>query len=258
MKYYLTHIVYRRFGSFVLITLFVGVPLASAQVMQSGNYQIEFDSMNTAGNRSTSASYVLEDTVGEIATGQSSSTDFQIRAGYQQMNETYLALNNVQDVTLTPAIGGVTGGVANGSSTVIVTTDNLAGYELSIVASSSPAMQSNETLDTIANYTPVGVNPDFVFAVDATTSEFAFTPEGSDIAQRYLDDTASCGTGSNDTTDACWDALTTSNTLIANRTSSNHPDGSTTTLKFRVEVGSSAAQVAGSYTATSTITVIAL
>lgn len=229
-----------------------------AQVMQSTNYQIEFDSINIAGGRATSSSYVLEDTVGEQATGRSQSASYQLRAGYQQMNETELSLSAAADVALTPALGGVSGGTSNGSTAVTATTDNLAGYELSIKASSSPAMQGDTTGATIADYTPDGANPDFLFSVAADDAEMGFTPEGTDIAQRYQDNGASCNAGSSDAADRCWDALSTGEKVVARRTTSNHPAGTETSLKFRVEIGASANQVADTYTATSTLTLIAL
>lgn len=67
----------------VLLALTLAAP-ASAQVMQSGNYQVEFDSVNAGGARSSSANYRLEDTGGEVGTGYSDSLSFTVHAGYQQ------------------------------------------------------------------------------------------------------------------------------------------------------------------------------
>lgn len=241
-----------------LLIALVSIPHAFAQVMQSNSYQIQSDSINLGGGYSSSTSYRLEDTLGEIATGPSESASYRLRAGYQQMHEVYLALTGADDVAMSPALGGVTGGTANGSTTVTVTTDSASGYELSIVASSSPAMQGNVFSDTIANYTPTGVEPDFTFSVAAGAAEFGFTPEGVDIAQRYQDDAGSCNQVGSDTTDACWDPLTTTPVIIATRASSNHPSGTDTVLKFRTVIGANANQLADTYTATTTITAVAL
>lgn len=54
--------------------------------MSSGKYKIQSDSMNFGGTRSSSFKYKLEDTKGEIATGDSSSGSYKINAGYQQAN----------------------------------------------------------------------------------------------------------------------------------------------------------------------------
>lgn len=251
---HLYHITLGIFAIGIVVPLFV-----FAQVMESSNYRIQFDSVNVGGGLSTSTSYTLEDTTGEIATGESGSSSYNLHAGYQQMNEVYLALTAAADVSLSPDLGGITGGTSNGSTAVTATTDSNAGYELSIKASSTPAMERTVGGDTIADYTPTTADPDFTFSVDASDAELAFTPEGTDVAQRFLDNTTdTCNTGSTDTTDACWDGLDTTNTLIARRTSANHPNGTETTVKFRLEIGSNAFKLEGTYVATSTITLIAL
>jgi hypothetical protein len=245
----------RNISIFALCALFFSQSVL-AQVMNSGSYSIQSDSINFGGGQSSSTNYRSESTFGEVATGESQSTSFALRAGYQQMQEVYLAIAAISDVTLTPTIDGAIGGVANGSATVTVTTDNKSGYELYIKASSSPALVSG--VNSFADYTPIGVNPDFTFSVLAVNSEFAFSPEGNDIVQKYKDDGSTCNAGSLDTTLACWGPLTTGNELISSRTSGNHPSGTATVLRFRAEAGSTSFQSAGIYVATTTVTAIPL
>lgn len=229
-----------------------------AQVMSSGSYSIQSDSINFGGSRATSSSYVVEDTLGEVATGISTSTSFTLRAGYQQMQESTISMTAVGDVSMSGSIGGVTGGVANGSTSFTVITDNQAGYEATIQATSSPALVL-AGLDDFPDYSPSGLNPDFAFSVPSNESAFAYTPEGDDIADRFKDDGVdTCATGSSDTADACWDGLSTSATTFVERTSSNHPAGTETTLKFRAESGSNHIQIAGTYYATTTVTALSL
>jgi len=227
-----------------------------AAVMNSTNYSIQSDSVNFGGGQSTSTSYMQESTFGEIATGPAGSTSYNLTAGYQQMQGVYIAMTVVADVNLTPSIPSVGGGVGNGSSSVIVTTDSLAGYELSIKASSSPALVSGA--NSFANYTQVGANPDFGFIVPTADSEFAFSPEGVDVVQSFQDNGSICNTGVLDTVNACWSPLTTTNTLISKKVTGNFPAGSATVLKFRAESGSTHVQPAGAYIATTTVTAIAL
>jgi hypothetical protein len=239
-----------------VIMLFVIAQPVLAQVMGSPSYRIELDSVNFGGGRSSSASFTQESTVGEVATGPSQSASFRLEAGYQQMDQSFITLKAVADVALSPAIDGSIGGVANGSTAVNVVTNNAAGYTLSIRASSSPALVSGS--NSFADYTPAGSAPDFVFAVPAASAEFAFSAEGTDIVGRFRDNGALCGAGSGDTALACWDALQTTNAFIASSTSANFPAGATTTLRFRAESGTSNLQPAGLYTATTTVTAIAL
>ncbi len=241
----------------VLPVLIFSFGISGAQVMTSSNFKIQSDSVNVGGGFSTSTSYELESTVGEVGTGNGSSTAYKLRAGYQQMQEVYLALTGAADVALSPAIPGVSGGTANGATTVTVTTDSLTGYTLTIVASTSPAMKYGA--HTIADYSPAGANPDFTFTTAAADAHFGFTPEGVDIAPRYQDNgVATCGAGGQDTSLSCWDGLSTTPVTIATASGANHPDGATTTIRFRVGVGGAVVQPAGVYIATTTVTALPL
>ncbi|OHB00209.1 MAG: hypothetical protein A3E94_01325 [Candidatus Zambryskibacteria bacterium RIFCSPHIGHO2_12_FULL_44_12b] len=230
--------------------------LVFAQVMSSGSYSIQSDSLNFGGGLSSSTNYIQESTFGEIATGPGESSSYKLKAGYQQMHEVYLAISAAADVTLSPSIDGTTGGTADGSTSVTVTTDNSTGYALYIKASSSPALVSGA--NSFADYIPAGANPDFTFSVAASAAEFAFSPEGSNIVQEYLDNGVGCNIGALETPDSCWNTLSTSNELISQSALPNHPSGTQTTLKFRAESGSSNSQPAGTYTATTTLTAVAL
>lgn len=225
-----------------------------AQPMESSTYRIDFDSVNVGGGQSQSATYLLEDTAGEVATGDSESTTYNLRAGYQQMHDVYITISAASDVTLSPSIGGITGGTSNGSTSVIVTTDSATGYQLQIKASSSPALVSG--INSFADYTPAGGNPDYNFSIAATDSEFGFTPEGTHITARYKDNGSACNTGSGTTADTCWDPLSTTNQMIAQSAGANTPSGTVTTIKFRASSGASHFQPAGEYVATTTLTAL--
>lgn len=225
-----------------------------SQVMESTNYRVRSDSINFGGARSESSSYVIEDTAGEIATGPSESTSYVLRAGYQQMQETVITITSPADISLTAI--SASGGTSNGSAAWTVITDDPAGYTISIRASSDPALTSGA--NNFVDYTTAGADPDYNFSVAASASEFGYSPEGDDVTTRFLDDGASCNTGAGETSDQCWDGLSTTDTTIATQTSSNHISGTETTVKFRAEVGSSSSQAAGAYTATVTVTAVTL
>lgn len=244
-----------RAGIATILTIaIVGVGLA--QVSTSTNYQIQSDSINIGGGLSTSTSYRQESTVGEIATGPADSTTYALRAGYQQMQEVYLSLMVTGDVTMSPSLPGVTGGIANGSTSFTVLTDSPAGYQLTLQAENDPAMQSG--VYTIADYDE-GEEADFSFLTASGEAHFGFTPEGVDIVQAFLDDTSTCGgVGIIDTPLACWKGSSTTAAVIAQGAGSNHPLGATTTVQFRVGIGSSAGVMTGVYTATTTVTALPL
>lgn len=244
------------YASLTTVLLIASLHIAGAQVMQSTNYSIQSDSINFAGGLSTSTNYTLESTAGELASGFSSSSNYSLKAGYQQMQGVYIAMTSAANVTMSPSIPGVTGGTANGSTSVIVTTDSLAGYELRIESTATPAMQKGG--DSIADYAPVGVDPDFTFTTGSADAHFGYSVEGSDTVQRFKDDGASCNTGSSNAAFTCWDGLSMTPQTIASQAGSNHPNGATTTVYFRVGVGGSVVQPAGVYTATTTLTALSL
>ena len=171
------------------------------------------------------------------------------------MQEVFISLSASGDVTMSPDLPGLTGGTSNGSTTVTVITDSPSGYRLTIEAENNPAMQSISS--SIADYN-AGADPDFSFLIGSTDAHFGYSPQGVDVVQDFLDDGGTCNTGSLNTNLACWDGLSTSATSIAEGAGANHPSGATTTINFRVGLGSTAGVESGVYTATTTLTALPL
>ncbi len=243
--------------SLVVLLVFLSYPVNLVFAnMSSNSYKIPIDSINVGGQAGSSSSYNLLDSAGEVATGDSSSSNYKLNSGFIGAKETYLSLSTVGDISMSPSIGGVSGGTGYGSMGWTVITDNSAGYSLSIKASTDPALRSASS--SFNDYTPSGANPDYNWSVASTDSEFGFSPEGVDIVQRYLDNGSSCNTGSLDTVSRCWDQLDTINTLIAQRSSGNHPSGTTTTVKVQAESGANHIQPNGDYTAVVEVTLLPL
>jgi hypothetical protein len=240
----------------VLTVLFaLSLSLTSGEVRTSNSYQLQSDSINFGGGLSTSTNYSMESTAGEVATGDSDSATYSLRAGYQQMQEVFISITAASNVTMSPSLGGITGGESNGSTTVIVTTDSPAGYDLTIETENSPAMQSD--LYSIADYVPDTAPADFVFSTAGNEAHFGFSPEGADVVATYRDNNSACGVGGLDTSLRCWDGLSTTAFSIASG-AANHPSGATTTIHFKVGIGANAPVVAGTYVATTTLTAIPL
>lgn len=224
--------------------------------MSSGNYKIPTDSINVGGQTSSSSIYKELDTIGEVGSGMSASTTYNLNAGFLAAQSVYLSITTAGDVSMTPSISGISGGTGTGSVSWTVTTDNLAGYSLTARTITNPALRS--ATGNFADYTPAGANPDYNWSINAADSEFGFTPEGADINQRYKNSGSACNTGSSDAADRCWDALDTVGKVIAGRTTGNHPNGTTTTMKVQAESGTSHIQPNGNYTATVEVTVLPL
>lgn len=221
-------------------------------VMGSTNYRMQSDSLNSGGLLSTSTNYRIEDTLGESATGESNASGTYMHAGYQQMNEIYISISSSGNVNL-GNIGGVTGGLANGSSILTVKTDSPSGYSMTARASTNPALKRID--DSFDNYTESSPGvPDYTWSVAANSAEFGFSPKGTDITSMFKDNNSdACSTGSSQTADKCWYKLVITNLTIASSTAPNHPAGTATTVHFQSE---SAAHylLPGDYTATVTFT----
>jgi len=242
-------------GLAVMVLLSAGS--VSAYVAASDNYRLELDSVNFGGLRSTSVNYQLEDTAGESGTGILTSTNYVLYAGYQQMSSVgSITISAPSDVTLLPAIPETGGGTANGSASWTVTTNNPAGYSLAVAAATTPALKSGS--NSFDDYLPAGSEPDFTFSVGSTEAVFAFSPEGSHLISRFQDDGAACAITSGDTSEACWDGLSTTPATIAQSNIANAPGGTITTLRLRAAAGESRTQPSGNYTASLTLTATAL
>lgn len=89
----------------VFTSFFCAVSIATA-AMTSTNYRVEWDSINVGGNElGTSANFGLYDTIGEVGAGNSTSTNYQLRAGYRAEDGSQRLVLEVglQDSTSTPA-----------------------------------------------------------------------------------------------------------------------------------------------------------
>lgn len=252
MKFYI------RTAFIILITFSsIGIKVFA---MSSSRYQISTDSVNFGGtDNGASAKYIVSDSFGEIGSGFSSSTRYSMSAGYRMLQESYISITSPNDVAL-PGMSGMISGQSTSSESWTVTTDNSAGYELLVKSLTSPALKSSGGA-YFSDYQPSATGtPDYAFSVAPTYSVFAFSPEGVDVSQTYLDNGigSQCGTGSTETQDRCWDGFSTTGKVVSHRSSSNQPSGTVTTVKYRTAIGSSKLQDSGSYTATIVATAVAL
>ena len=240
--------------SIMCILLIICAGSVLTEAMTSTNYMIIFDSINTGGRLSTSTNYNLEDTTGEIASGYGTSTNYTLSAGFQQFSDTYISISTEADVNI-GSLNGL-GGEGGATSTWLVTTNNTAGYQLTIVSSTTPALKSGPY--SFADYVSGGPDPDYSFTTPATSSVFGFTPEGVDIVLRFKDNGSVCNAGGGDTVSTCWAGFSTTSTLVSQKNSSNHPTGSTTTIRYRAGIGDSAIQPPGDYASYITVTALTL
>lgn len=129
--------------------------------MSSTNYFIYADSIETGGGLSTSGTYSLQDTTGESPAGFSTSSAYEIRAGYQHMERGYISLT-IDNLSLN--LGTLSDSAVNSASTnATVGTDSATGYTLSTSA------VSGTSIANVADGT-----------VTAGSEEYGFSGSGSE------------------------------------------------------------------------------
>lgn len=245
--------------SIIIFCLLVSAYGSLAYEMGSDSYRIQESSINVGGlDSQTSTSYKLRETIGETAAGDAASASYRLKMGYQPMLEIYIAISSVlpEQVTMSPNIGGLTGGQSNGSTSINVITDNPSGYSLFVRSVDSPALATSSYI--FADYTPaLAGSPDYTWSISAITSEFGFTPYGQDTVTKYRYIGETCNLEGTAHPDYCWyNFSTSSNEVIASAYYSNHPAGSQTIVKFRAESGNQNVQPPGQYQATIITTAI--
>lgn len=127
-----------RFLAAVFALAMAAVPFNVFAAMSSTNYYIYADSVETGGGLSTGGAYSLQDTTGESPSGFSTSSAYEIRAGYQYMERGLLTLQ----ISLSSLNLGTlsTTSVSSAATTITVETDSTTGYSLSISAVSGTGL----------------------------------------------------------------------------------------------------------------------
>ncbi len=170
------------------------------------------------------------------------------------------------NTTLSGSLNGITGGTANGSTTVVVQTNSPTGYTMDIAFfnNSTPQTMQGRTTgsESIRDYPATGGEPTYAFSTASTSAVFAYTVTAdstSDLDQSFLNNGSNaCNqpAGSRASYDNCWMEPAVSTFQVIDR-DSDAVSGATTTLHFRVHVPNNPnpGLVADTYTATATLTV---
>lgn len=166
------------------------------------------------------------------------------------------------DVTMAPSLPGISGGTANGVTQFIIVSNNLAGYTVTLQASSSAGMIGNaSSTNSIPAYVPdvTGV-PDYTWSVDANKAGFGYTVNASttdDVVQLFKNNGASCNqaAGTSNGTN-CWLNASTTAVTIIDRSLNTTYSGATTTLNFKVQIQANPSPIIpnDTYVATTTLT----
>ena len=165
-----------RFLVFGFILFFVAIQTVLA--MDSTNYQINWDSVNSGGtDYSASTNYQLNDTMGDVGTGYGNSTNYRLHAGYRQ--------NQIME----PAELSFNMGAPENSTKVAYTALSLTGKTVTVSSATGYSVD-----DYIGVVEDEGLNQKFIvgkitnissntFTVDkwsGTTNTISTSPAGGD------------------------------------------------------------------------------
>lgn len=202
--------------------------------------------------------FLLEPRVGRAITG----TPFTIK---QTITDEISFLTQAPNVTMVGELQGITGGTANGSSTVVVRTNSAGGYEMSIAFydnGTAQTMRGDVSLSSSIRDYPAtaGGEPTFLFSTASTSAVFAYTVSAADdldLDASFIDDGADCNEAGGYTVDRCWMEPATTTFRIIDRGNSA-ATGATSTIHFRVHVPNTPTPTLEEdvYTATATLTAV--
>jgi hypothetical protein len=186
----------------------------------------------------TMSYFIVEPQVGRA---QDTSGPFTITQ--EIVGETSFIVDAV-NTTMVGSLNGITGGTANGSTTVSVRTNSPTGYTMDIAffnnGTDNAMLGSTTGSQAIRDYPATGGEPTITFSTASTSSVFGYTvraDDSSDLDQSFFNDNTDCNAGGNPgaTTTNCWMEPLTSAFQIIDR-DTDAPTGATSTLYFRVHV----------------------
>ena len=168
----------------------------------------------------------------------------------------------VSNLTLSPSLGGLTGGTAIGAVQFEIRSADALGYVVTLAASSSVGMIGlSSSTNSIPAYVPATTGiPDYTFTVPAHKAYFGYSVMATntpDVVPLFLSNGSSaCNTGSNNIYGTCWLNASTTAITILNRTSVTPNSGATSSLDFQVTIQPNPSPVIpdDSYVATTTLT----
>ncbi len=191
----------------------LGVSSQANALMTSTNYRIYGDAIGTSGERSTSSSYILTDTLAELTPAEGTSTNYNLLSGFQNLSEHPTFSFSVSDSSIN--IGTLsTSSIQSATSTVTTSTNAPFGYTTTIVEDGALRNTASDDIDDVSDG-----------AVTIGSEEYGIALTGTD--RSFTDD----------------QAITSTPLSIATRT--NWKNNAQVTVTFKASVA--AATTAGSY-----------
>jgi hypothetical protein len=155
----------------LLAIVVLGTGSQADALMTSTNYRIYGDAVGTSGGRSTSASYILTDTVGELDADEMSSTNYNLLAGFQNISEHPTFSFSVDTTSIN--LGNLSPtSVQTGTSTITTSTNAPFGYTTTIVEDGELRTSSNIDIDDVSDGAVTAGSEEYGIALIGTDRTF--------------------------------------------------------------------------------------
>lgn len=150
------------------------------------------------------------------------------------------------------SVSGLTGGAASNTSSCNVKTNDSAGYSLTVNATNTPALISGSS--TVSDHP--STTPQYTWALNSTASStFGFAVSSTDVVAAFKNNGSACNAGTTVDNTHCFRGFVGSTPIsVASKNSATTNSGVDTILNFKAEIGSTAVQPSGTYTATIVVT----
>ena len=199
----------QKLSILIILTIFSIIPITLVcAAMSSDNYKINADSINVGGSQSNSASYKMEDTVGEMGTGESASGSYIMEAGYQAMvgaaADPTLSFNVTDAIVALGALSA--SGVQTDTATMTAATNATGGYSITVFGSTLTS--GSDTIEEIGADAEVSATGTEQFGMKISKSGnegVAVAPYNHDTNYAYFgvssaDECANSASGPSETT----------------------------------------------------------
>ncbi len=186
---------FKKSSLFVLVLgslLFLTIKSASADKMNSPNYQIEWTNLNMTSGKKTSpdSGTTVTDTAGQTAPGRYTSAGFIVRAGFQYMYSIIpfsfsLSKTIINLGTLTPET------FTTETATLTVSSGSAFGYQVTVLADGK--LRKNDSVFIPDTQCDNPLDPCTISQAKSWTSTlsygFGYNMQGTDVPLTFVDET---------------------------------------------------------------------
>lgn len=191
-----TNKIYQKFMTFVisLIIFYISITILNTDVfadnLTSPSFDIKMGTINITGGSKSSASYTLNDTVGQTAQGEFNSAGFTVKAGFQYVYDPNPFTFTISDIDLD--YGSLIPGTPS-TLTNILTINTGSAYGYAVKAIEDQSLKLTTGSDTIPDTSCDLASPctitDATPWTDNTRYGFGYNASGTDADTEFVNNT---------------------------------------------------------------------